>query len=76
MSQEQQYHNYVTGSDEKRSVPETDDEAIQYIPQTSVTQAMYWLRRREKGDTIHAALSLILGLVNASENKNKRTTGR
>ena len=53
------WHNYRTDKTEYRSVPQTDAEAVEFIPQIPAAQNLYALRRK-MGATISEAMIDVL----------------
>ena len=53
------WHNFRTGESDARGVPETDDEALDYLPQIPAAQGLYSVYRA-KGETIMESMRLVL----------------
>lgn len=61
MEEEQQMYwgNFVTGEYDYRAMPQTDEEAVQYIPQWPAAQNLYRMHR-ERGLGISEAMEQTL----------------
>jgi len=56
------FHNYKTGQVDWREYPETDEDAVQYIPQSVAAQGMY-VCHRELGRSIAESSGRVLTAV-------------
>ena len=55
------WYNYQTNKFEAlQGCPSTDEQAVMYIPQISSAQSLYFLLRRDKGESILGALAYAL----------------
>jgi len=55
-------YNYVTHRYERRKLPSTDEEALQYIPQNEYAQSFYAIRRKQ-GDSVLQAITNTLDMA-------------
>lgn len=58
----QSWYNYKTGEWEERDAPQTDEEAVNYIPQQAGV-AMYHLLREYRGLSIPEAMLYVLSVA-------------
>ena len=63
---EMQWYNFVTGEHEHREMPETDEEAVQYIPQIPAAISLFGMYRKMGKSIAEAMIEVLTSSVNAN----------